>query len=643
MASKVEVPCIKVAILTVSDRCHAKKAEDKSGSKLRQLISENIFFPGQVVHQDCVPDEVNAIKEKLLAWADSKEVDLILTTGGTGFSPRDVTPEATREILDREAPGLNIAMVTSSLEITPLAMLSRPSCGIRGGTLIVNLPGSSKAATECLRFVAGALPHAVDLLQGRMDTVEVTHREMQVAVAMKEVRDKASPLREAPPSVTKPHIHRSNSLVDETQVANRLRKSPFPMISVAAAVDIVLKEADMLNTHVISYKDALGHVLADDVYAKDALPPFPASVKDGYAVVAADGAGNRKVLGHSTAGSKPDFGEVIPGHCIRISTGAPVPKGADAVIEVEQTELVKSADEGRTELEVKILHPPTIGQDIRPVGCDIKANNKVLSAQSWIGPSEVGLLATIGVTKVKVYKKPVVAIVSTGNELVDPGVQLKRGQIRDSNRCMIESLLEQGNFEVIDMGIIKDTPGSILEALTNAMEKADVVVTTGGVSMGEKDLLKQVLQIDLRARIHFGRVFMKPGKPTTFATVNTEIGKKLFFCLPGNPVSAMVTCNLYVVPALRKLSSRLRARNTIIKAKLGFTIDLDPRPEYHRAIVSWVEGDDLPVGETTGVQDSSRLLSTRSANGLLLLPAKTDEQASLPAGHVVDCMIIGRM
>ncbi|KPP78739.1 gephyrin-like [Scleropages formosus] len=367
--------------------------------------------------------------------------------------------------------------------------------------------------------------------------------------------------------------------------------SPFPLTSMDKAFITVLEMTPVLGTEIINYRDGMGRVLAQDVYAKDNLPPFPASVKDGYAVRAADGPGDRFIIGESQAGEQPTH-TVMPGQVMRVTTGAPIPCGADAVVQVEDTELLRESEDGTEELEVRILVQARPGQDIRPIGHDIKRGECVLAKGTHMGPSEIGLLATVGVTEVEVQKFPVVAVMSTGNE---------------------------------------------------GISRADVIITSGGVSMGEKDYLKQVLDIDLHAQIHFGRVFMKPGLPTTFATLDIDGARKLIFALPGNPVSAVVTCNLFVIPALRKMQGILDPRPTIIKARLSCDVKLDPRPEYHRCILTWHHQEPLPWAQSTGNQMSSRLMSMRSANGLLMLPPKTEQYVELHKGEVVDVMVIGRL
>ncbi|XP_077321118.1 gephyrin isoform X14 [Lithobates pipiens] len=817
---------IRVGVLTVSDSCFRNLAEDRSGINLKDLVQDPSLLGGTISAYKIVPDEIEDIKESLIDWCDEKELNLILTTGGTGFAPRDVTPEATKEVIEREAPGMALAMLMGSLNVTPLGMLSRPVCGIRGKTLIINLPGSKKGSQECFQFILPALPHAIDLLRDAIVKVKEVHDELEdlpspppplspppTTSPHKQTEDKGvqceeeeeekkdsgvastedsssshitaaniaaknhpsifhhdkvhkipehscshhpsinasavthpsrirlseimakgytpipgsfqsasvtvqlipdsiisrgvqvlprdtaslsttpseSPRAQAtsrlstascptPKQIRRPDenkgvtnrvgslkarlpscsstysvsevqsrcsskeniLRASHSAVDITKVARRHRMSPFPLTSMDKAFITVLEMTPVLGTEIINYRDGMGRVLAQEVYAKDNLPPFPASVKDGYAVRAADGPGDRFIIGESQAGEQPTQ-TVMPGQVMRVTTGAPIPCGADAVVQVEDTELIRESDDGTEELEVRILVQARPGQDIRPIGHDIKRGECVLAKGTHMGPSEIGLLATVGVTEVEVHKFPVVAVMSTGNELLNPEDDLMPGKIRDSNRSTLLATIQEHGYPTINLGIVGDNPDDLLNALNEGISRADVIITSGGVSMGEKDYLKQVLDIDLHAQIHFGRVFMKPGLPTTFATLDIDGVRKIIFALPGNPVSAVVTCNLFVVPALRKMQGILDPRPTIIKARLSCDVKLDPRPEYHRCILTWHHQEPLPWAQSTGNQMSSRLMSMRSANGLLMLPPKTEQYVELHKGEVVDVMVIGRL
>lgn len=620
---------VKLGILTVSDRCSRGEAEDKSGPNLQKLVKSSKLNVSKV-QCDCVPDERNEIKRVLLKWCDLEELHLVLTTGGTGFSPRDVTPEVTSEVIEKSAPGLSLAMLSESLKVTPMAMLSRATCGIRKKTVIINLPGSLKGSQECLQFVLPALPHAIEVLRDSPN-VGVTHASMQGSA-----HSPVSTLH------TCPHKAHSKAIRDLSKVAERDRHSPYPLIPMDEAISMIIANSECLPQKVITLEESLGFILASDVFAKEPFPPFPASVKDGYAVLASDRPGERLVLGPVTAGEVTAC-NVISGHVMRITTGAPLPPGADAVVQVEDTELLESDNEGRTEKRINILTTPKPGQDIRPVGFDVSKGQKVLTALQKLGPAELGLMASLGLTEIEVFQKPKVAVLSTGNEVVSPDEATRAGQIRDSNKIALKSLIKTHGFEALDLGIAADNPQDLQNKLSDGLEKADVLVSSGGVSMGEKDFLKPVLEDLLGATIHFGRVFMKPGKPTTFATTTINGKRKLIFALPGNPVSAMVTFNLFVLPALRKLAGFQHPQLTKIKAKLLQPVDLDPRPEYYRVVLSWKPGEPIPSAISTGSQCSSRLLSMRTANALLVLPPRSDNQTRIDTGEIVDALIIGEI
>lgn len=627
---------IRTGILTVSDRCFRSEATDTSGHNLVELVQSKTLLNGTVTIRQCTPDDAEKIKEVLVMWADVMKLDLILTTGGTGFSERDVTPEATRAVITKEAPGMAVAIIQKSLEVTPMAMLSRLVCGIRNQTLIINLPGSFKGSQECLQFASPAIPHAIDQLRGCKEKTDKFHASLSASSAPSTKARKHGCQCTAEDSPIN-----LSSEKREPGVANRPRHSPYPLLSVKEAQDIVLRECFKTGIEAVAFKDALGRLLAEDVHASDPLPPFPASIKDGYAVIASDGEGPRTVIDAVAAGCDPHC-RVSPGHCVRISTGAPVPEPCDAVVQVEDTELLQASPDGTQEITVKILKAPKTGQDIRPVGSDIEKNELVLVQGTKLGPAELGLLATVGRMTVNVFCLPSVAVLSTGNELVVPGSDVQPGKIRDSNKTTLLSLLSSNGFEAIDAGIALDSRADLCGKLRRAFEAADVLVSSGGVSMGEKDLLKAVLSEDFQATIHFGRVFMKPGKPTTFATLQYLGRPKLVFGLPGNPVSATVTCHLYVLPALRRMSHHINVFPTEITAKLADDIQLDPRPEYHRAVLNWSPGS-LPVATSSGNQISSRLLSFRGVNALIVLPSSKEGAETIRAGSFVTALVTDRL
>ncbi|XP_060843811.1 gephyrin isoform X2 [Rhopalosiphum padi] len=395
-------------------------------------------------------------------WCSERKVDVLLSTGGTGFSSRDVTPEATLGLVQKLTPGISQAIMNESLKLTPMAMLSRAVSGIYEKTLIINLPGSTKASKECLYVVARAIPHAVSLIKDETEISKQFHKQLDFT---------ANNESKVPECVTK--------------IACRHRESQFPKISMKSALNILKEHA------VLQYTE----------------------------------------------------------------------------------------------------------------------NNKI--------------------------KYPTIWIFSTGDELENIS-----GYIRDTNSVMIKQILEQDHYkgQVFNFGIVRDNWDDLCKRFEEAFNNADIIVTSGGVSMGEKDLIKHVLKEHFKSKIHFGRVNMKPGMPTTFVTLFFKDKKKYIFCLPGNPVSAGVCTHLFLLPYLRSVSGKKIIIHSL-KAKLTHSInDLDIRPEYRRALLKYENGE-LYVSCLTNYQQSSRLLSFVGSNCLLHLPSLSNE-ANIKSNTIMDVTLI---
>jgi len=403
-------------------------------------------------------------------------------------------------------------------------------------------------------------------------------------------------------------------------------ESPYPMIDIEAALALIQGEISPLPTAKMMFQDALGQVLAEDLLASEPMPPFPASSVDGFAVVAADGAGLRRVIADQAAGYIEAV-QVEPGTAVRITTGAPVPAGADAVVMVEQTEM----EDGQVNILTSDIQP---GANIRPVGQDIETGQRVLAKGTVLGPAELGLLGTIGQTELTVFRQPVVAVMSTGDEIVEPHQTPKPGQIRDANRFTLMSAVRQAGAEPLDLGIVLDEPGSLENLIERGLAEADGLLTSGGVSMGQLDLVKPYLAS--RGTVHFGRVNTKPGKPVTFATVD---GKPCF-AMPGFPVSALVSFEVFVRPALLKMAGHTKIYRPQEKALLAHNLGHNSaRTEFQRVMLTR-QNDGTLLASSTGFQGSGRLLSMSGANGLVILPRGQDDY---PAGSVVDALLIDRV
>lgn len=402
------------------------------------------------------------------------------------------------------------------------------------------------------------------------------------------------------------------------------RESPYPMVAVEEAQRIIAAHTPLLNPEPVNALHADGRVLAEDVHAPADMPDLPKSAVDGYAVRAADGTTPRRVLAEITAGTAGHV-DVEPGTAVRIMTGAPVPPGADAVIMVEQTEEVDGMLRIGRELQP--------GESIHVVGQDLVKGALLLPRGTTLGFAEIGLLATVGRTRVPVYRRPVVAVLATGDEVFEPDVLPTAGGVRDSNRYALLSAARAAGCETVSLGIARDDRSVQRTAMQSGLARADVLLTSGGVSMGTRDLIKPLLA-EL-GTVHFGRVSFKPGKPTTFATV----GEKIAFGLPGFPVSSLVSFEVFVRPTLRRMQGDIRPERPSVSVRLAQTIAASPdRPEYQRAIVSVEDG--MLVARTTGSQGSSRLLSLRDANALLVVPPR---QGTYAAGETIQALLTGTL
>uniref|UniRef100_A0A0K0DY23 MoCF_biosynth domain-containing protein n=1 Tax=Strongyloides stercoralis TaxID=6248 RepID=A0A0K0DY23_STRER len=437
--------------------------------------------------------------------------------------------------------------------------------------------------------------------------------------------------------------------IGPSSIITRARISPYPAISIEDALNIINNEInEIMDCKEVHFESVdVGRILAENIVAQYDHPSERLSTKDGYAVLANDGIGERKVVSYITAGLDGGGGYLKRGECYRVSTGSMLPEGADAVVQVENTTILQH--DNVEEKIISINVEPLVNQDIRPIGCDFRKGEVLVQSNTRIGPAEKGMIVQSGMTSVRIYRKPKVCVMSTGNELIDPlfDGQIPKGKIRDSNRPQLLSLFNSYGFHAIDVGIAPDDREALTKKIGEAFEFSNVIVTSGGVSMGEKDLLKSVLKEDFNFDIGFGRVFMKPGLPTTFATGKYRSqDKRYIFALPGNPVSSLVTAYLFVIPSLLKMSG-LRFDKplqpyTKLHVKIEQDIKLDSRPEYRRAWLKTLSNDPVPHAIlTTQNQASSAIKSSVSANLLLQLPPSTKETPVLLSGTVVVALVIG--
>jgi molybdopterin molybdotransferase len=392
------------------------------------------------------------------------------------------------------------------------------------------------------------------------------------------------------------------------------------LIDIADARAIVLGAVGALAPERVALADALDRVLAEDVAAAEDMPPFDSSALDGYVVGDTSG-GDLPVVGESRAGT-PAGRPLAPGQAMRISTGAVVPDGGVAVVGIERAQ----PSDGRV-----VLPPVSEGAAIRHAGDDVPAGAHVLSAGADLGPAELGALAAVGRADVLCGASPRVAVLTTGDELVEPGGgRLAPGQIRNSNAYALAAQAQRAGAHVVDRQIVRDTREHTIETLGRALEAADVVIVSGGVSVGPHDHVKPALA-ELGVDEHFWRVALKPGKPTWFGTR----GDKVVFGLPGNPVSAIVTFHLFARPALRRLQGG-DAHDTRSQALLDVAYAREPGRDQ----VLRVHLDARPDGwhvRPTKPQGSHVLTSMLGAAAFAIVPRGDGE---LPAGTTVDIELL---
>ena len=390
----------------------------------------------------------------------------------------------------------------------------------------------------------------------------------------------------------------------------------------------MLDRIPVLGIERVALAHCIGRVLAEDLVAPASLPLFPSSAVDGYAVRAADAGKPLRVLGESAAG-RPFAGTIEPGTAARILTGGVLPDGADCVVMVEEVKLAGEV--------VTTPSPLRAGANFHAPGADVRAGEKVAAAGTQLGAAELGLAAALGFPRLPVRRRPRVALLSTGDELVEVGEKPGRGQIVDSNRWALLAALREAGAEVRGLGIGPDEPEALRKLVVDVLREVDVLVTSGGVSVGTHDLVKPLLES--LGSVHVGRVKLKPGKPFTFATLpvaGATGGEKLAFGLPGFPVSSLVTFEVFVRPALRKMQGFAALHRPTLPVRLAYDARASAdRTEYQRVTLRR-EGREL-VAETTGSQSSSRLMSLAGAHALVRIPPGDQ---GISAGSIVDALIL---
>jgi molybdopterin molybdotransferase len=396
------------------------------------------------------------------------------------------------------------------------------------------------------------------------------------------------------------------------------------VLTVEEALEKMLSRVEPLPSERVDVMGALGRVLAEPIVSRSTIPPWPNSSMDGYALRAEDTGAEPvelAVVGRIIAGSMPSR-PLRAGETMRIFTGAPMPDGADAVVPQEDV----TADDGRVRIAGRIAP----GAYVRPAGEDVRAGDVVVEPGVAIGAAEVGLLATLGYQQVRVYRRPRVAILSTGNELADLGTEPGPGQIPNTNTYSLMAQVVEAGAEPVNLGVVPDELDAISERIRWGLTTADVLVTSAGVSVGELDLVREALE-QCGAELHLWKVSMRPGKPITFGTR----GGRAVFGLPGNPVSAMVTFELFVRPALRRMAGARALDRPHIRARaLAEIANPGARRGYLR--VALTSDRDGYGARLTGDQGSAILRSMVLADGLAVVAPDT----TIGVGEPVDVILL---
>ncbi len=401
------------------------------------------------------------------------------------------------------------------------------------------------------------------------------------------------------------------------------------MLSVEEARDRIVSMFQTLDTEEKDVLDTLGQVLAEDVVSDIDIPPLDNSAMDGYAIQYEDTLGASKdtpkvvkVIGEISAGQLPD-GKVLPGTSIRVMTGAPIPQGANAVVPFEDTDEFDSSSSrisSTLNQDIKINVEASNQSNIRPAGQDINKGDIILRSGTIISPAEIAVIASTGRSKIRVTRRPVISVIATGNELIEPGMQIKPGSIYDSNSYGIAASISKYGGLPKFLGIAKDDWHSLESKIEDGLE-SDLIITSAGVSKGDYDIVKDLLSS--RGSIDFWSVRMRPAKPLAFGTFDTSDGKKIpHIGLPGNPVSALVAFELLVRPAILKMLGKIDHGKALIKATLTDDIvNTDGRRVYARVKVYQKAGQFY--ASLTGDQGSGVLTSMVLANGLAVCPEDT--------------------
>ncbi|XP_071563766.1 gephyrin-like [Temnothorax nylanderi] len=582
---------------------------------------ENVLvsIPNAQIYDVTEVDPVKTdIMGKLLCACDENNSDVILIIGNIGSVKRPFVTEAVRNVSDSKQLSENVVLSLTKLETKLNDILSHKAvCGIRNQSLIIDLSGSDKNQIECLTAAADTMTEVIHLICTDQDENVPLHDVVPISdnISIKQ--------KEAKSAIKRRKKSTSPLLLSPNASTIKRHKESFPMISLQDAMlkmrEVIMESVEEPTCEIVQLSDAYGRILCKTVTAAYDLPPFKTSTKHGYAVLAADGKGLRKVL--NVENTFPSI-SLEPGTCVWVKSGSPIPDGATAVVQVKDTKPVESSDD----TYVEIMIEPAYEQNIRPIGDDLMKGTVVATQNARIGPMEIALLAASGRKDVLVTKRIPIGVLSIGSNLEESGEPLKPGFVYDVNRITLISLLKEKGFYSLDFGIVDNKLTPIQSKIEEALKKVDLLVTTG--STNDRDLLKTVLEKCFEADIHFGNINIKPGKSTILATCKINDKTKYVLCLSGNPASAFISAQMLLIPLVNELHYSCAAGQIMLSARIKHQYTLHSRPRAAWTILEWNEGKKYASAFAKGNAISDKLVSATGANALLLLPARESAKES---------------
>ncbi|KAL6432540.1 hypothetical protein ACFW04_006837 [Cataglyphis niger] len=518
-----------------------------------------------------LPNKKDKLMKYLMSTCDKNEVDVIIVTSNIDYTVIfDVS-----EIVMNKNVFTKITTFISKLEMKLKHKFNRVLCGVRKQTLILNIYGSPEVATECIEKHEVLIYQIVQLIQNKTSYGIITPIEV----------------------------------IDAQITIN----------------EVIIRSNKNIESECVSVQNAYGRVLLEDIHARCNVPSFRTSAKYGYAIIA-DEKNQKKIVEAKTISLTPDV-------CVAVKTGTPIPNEATAVVKIKDTKikLFSTANNNSTSLEdieeeIEIITQPKVGENIRPVGYKIKVGQKVLKKYTRIGLAEIECLISCGINEIIVIKHQSIGILSVGNELGDPGEILRPKHNYDGNRLTLITLLKQEGFDALDLGIVNDDMLKIIPKIQNALEKVNILVTTG--SANGRNRLKHILQEFFKAIIHFDYVNVKPGKSTTYATCMFNQRKKHFLCFSGNPTKVLIGAHLFLLPLLNQMShNNLEA--PIIQTCVINKYKKNSRPTYTWTHLKWDKTEKDLFAKAYSMEDKSNIFKySPDANALLILPPSTPNDIS---------------